>query len=195
MSPANSGLCDPGRPVCLGRVGKPHGIRGEFRLHGFLDDAGFLKGLGCLVLPPEAIPGRPEEQKAPHAFTILYCTPLKSGLWRMRFAEVATRTQAEQLCGMNVWIRRSDLPALSPHDSDTVYHTDLVGTPVNSEQGEELGVVVGVCNFGAGDLLVVETPSGQGMVPFHHHHVARVAPGAGITLSETGVACLHLDLS
>jgi 16S rRNA processing protein RimM len=195
MSLVHSGLCDPGRPVCLGRVGKPHGIRGEFRLHGFLDDSSFLKGLKCLVLPPETTPGSPEQQDAPQSFTILHCILLKPGVWRLHLAEIATRTRAEQLCGLNVWIRRSDLPALAPHDSDTVYHTDLVGTPVTGEQGEELGVVVRVCNFGAGDLLVVETPSGQGMVPFHHHHVARVAPGAGIALSETGVACLHLDLS
>jgi 16S rRNA processing protein RimM len=66
-----------------------------------------------------------------------------------RFAEVADRTAAEALRGELVTVARSALPILE------------------EGEGEALGTVVAVENFGAGDILEIEKPGGKtAMVPF-----------------------------
>jgi 16S rRNA processing protein RimM len=47
------------------------------------------------------------------------------------------------------------------------YHADILGLPCESREGEPLGTVVAVENFGAGDILEIEKPDGRrSMLPF-----------------------------
>ena len=56
--------------------------------------------------------------------------------------------------------------ALPPLEEGEYYHTDLIGLPAVSDAGEALGTVVAVENFGAGDVLEIERPTGKRfMVP------------------------------
>ena len=81
-----------------------------------------------------------------------------------RFAEIADRSAAEALRGQLVTVSRSELP---PLEEGEYYHADLMGLPCESAEGEPLGTVVAVENFGAGDILEIEKPSGvRSMVPF-----------------------------
>jgi 16S rRNA processing protein RimM len=75
-----------------------------------------------------------------------------------RFAEIADRTAAEKLRGTALTVPRSAMP---PLEEGEYYHADLIGLPVVSPQGEPLGTVIGVENFGAGDVLEVELPNGK----------------------------------
>jgi 16S rRNA processing protein RimM len=91
-----------------------------------------------------------------------------------RFAEIGDRTAAEALRGSLVTVPRSALP---PLEEGEYYHADLLGLPCESEAGEPLGTVVAVENFGAGDILEIETPGGKrAMVPFRQG-IADVADG------------------
>lgn len=76
-----------------------------------------------------------------------------------RFAEVADRTAAEKLRGTLLTVPRSALPPLAEGE---YYHADLIGLPAVSTEGEELGEVIAVDNFGAGDVLEIERPSLEG---------------------------------
>jgi 16S rRNA processing protein RimM len=81
-----------------------------------------------------------------------------------RFAEIADRNAAEALRGALVTVPRSALP---PLDEGEYYHADLIGLPCESADGEPLGIVVAVENFGAGDILEIEKADGKrAMVPF-----------------------------
>ena len=75
-----------------------------------------------------------------------------------RFAEIADRTAAEALRGTLLSVPRSALP---PLDEGEYYHVDLIGLAAMSDTGEPLGTVVAVENFGAGDILEIERPTGK----------------------------------
>jgi 16S rRNA processing protein RimM len=74
-----------------------------------------------------------------------------------RFAEVTDRTAAEALRGTLLSVPRESLPPAGP---GAYYWHDLIGLAVVSPEGAALGMVVGVENFGASDLLEVERPDG-----------------------------------
>jgi len=60
-----------------------------------------------------------------------------------------------------------DRASLPPLDDGEYYHADLIGLTCFSHQDETVGSVVGVENFGAGDLLEVEKVDGKrSLIPF-----------------------------
>ena len=82
-----------------------------------------------------------------------------------RFAEVRDRTAAEALRGTLLTVSRTDLPALGEGE---YYHADLIGLAAFDSEGEPLGRVVAIENFGAGDVIEVERPTGKRfMAPMH----------------------------
>ena len=80
-----------------------------------------------------------------------------------RFAEVTDRNAAEALRGTELTVPRSALP---PLEEGEYYHADIIGLPAIASDGEELGHVALIENFGAGDVLEIERPDGRRfMVP------------------------------
>jgi len=81
-----------------------------------------------------------------------------------RFEEVGDRDAAAALRGAEIRVPRESLP---PLEEGEYYHADLIGLPCETESGELLGTVVGVENYGAGDVLDIERPDGKrAMIPF-----------------------------
>ncbi len=137
-------------PVTLAAVIGAHGVAGEVRLKVF---AGNLDGYrsfndGALTL-----------------------TSLRHGGNGAiaRFAQVPDRTAAEALRGTALTVPRSALPPLGEGE---YYHTDLIGLPVVTPDGDPLGQVVAIDNFGAGDVIEIERPTGKRfMVPMRSEAV------------------------
>jgi 16S rRNA processing protein RimM len=75
-----------------------------------------------------------------------------------RFAEITDRNAAEAARGTELTVPRDSLPPLAEGE---YYHADLIGLPCVSSEGEDLGVCVAVENFGAGDVVEIERPSGK----------------------------------
>jgi 16S rRNA processing protein RimM len=131
------------RPVVMAAVAAAHGITGEVRLKLFGEGVAALKGYrifndGALTLKSIKDDG-------------------KGGAFA-RFAEVSDRTAAEKLRGTALTVPRSAMPPLAEGE---YYYADLLGLPAISTTGETLGKVVAVENFGAGDILEIETPAGE----------------------------------
>jgi 16S rRNA processing protein RimM len=81
-----------------------------------------------------------------------------------RFEGVDDRSAAEALRGSLVEIDRSALP---PLEDGEYYHADIIGLPCEDRDGNAIGTVVGVENYGAGDLLEVELDGGKrSLIPF-----------------------------
>jgi 16S rRNA processing protein RimM len=77
---------------------------------------------------------------------------------------VADRSAAEALRGSLVEVDRSQLP---PLEEGEYYHADLIGLPVADRDGQAVGTVVAVENYGAGDLLEIELDGGKSsLIPF-----------------------------
>lgn len=65
------------------------------------------------------------------------------------------RNQAEALKGTELFADRSNMPEL---ETNTYYHSDLVGMNVVDSSGAQLGIIKAVYNYGAGDFFDVECP-------------------------------------
>ena len=134
------------RPVTLAVIIGAHGVGGEVRLKVFAESIGGLKvhqsfNAGALTLKS-----------------------LRDGNNIIaRFAEIPDRTTAERMRGTELTVARDALPPLGEGE---YYHADLIGLPAVSTTGDDLGRVVAVENFGAGDVLEIEQPDGKRfMVP------------------------------
>ena len=71
---------------------------------------------------------------------------------------IVSRTQAELLRGVELFVRRSAFPSIANNE---FYHVDLYGMTALSSDGACVGIVMDVLNFGAGDILEICDGSGQ----------------------------------
>ncbi|MDO1559421.1 ribosome maturation factor RimM [Brevundimonas sp. 2R-24] len=133
--------------ILVGRVAGAFGVRGEVRLSAYTADPLAVAAYGPLLNDA----GRP-------VLTLESSRRLKANEVAARAAEVETREQAEALRGLNLHVRRSTLPP--PDDEDEFYLADLIGLEARSPEGEALGQVKAVQNFGAGDILEIAPAEG-----------------------------------
>ena len=131
-----------GRRITLAAVAGAHGVRGEVRLKLFGDDAAGLTRHGVF-------------DAAGRTLTLAALRDDGKGGAIARFAEVADRTAAEGLRGTVLTVAREALPPLGPGE---FYHADIIGLAVVDTEGESVGTVIAVENFGAGDILEIEKP-------------------------------------
>jgi len=123
-------------PVTLAVIIGAHGVAGEVRLKVFAEDLKPYKSFNNGTLTLKSV--RPGSNGA-----------------IARIAEVNDRNAAEGLRGTELTVPRSALPLLGEGE---YYHADLLGLPAISTDGEALGVVVAIDNFGAGDVIEIERP-------------------------------------
>ena len=136
------------KPVTLAAVTGAHGVTGEVRLK--------LLGEGYEAL-------KPHKSFNGGSLTLTKLRSDNKGGAIARFAGVSDRTAAEKLRGMTLSVAREDLPPLGEGE---FYHSDLVGLPAIADNGEAVGTVRAVENFGATDIVEIEKPDGKTfMVP------------------------------
>ena len=71
-----------------------------------------------------------------------------------------------------------------PEDEDEFYLADLIGLAVVGRDGQAMGTVRTVQNFGAGDLLEIAPPEGESFyLPFTREAVPEVDIAAGRILA------------
>ena len=135
--------------IALAAVAGAHGVKGEVRLKLFSDSIDSLSGHNRLYVGGvERRLLSIREAKAPVA----------------RFEGIADRSAAEALRGSLVEIDRAALPPLSEGE---YYHADLIGLAAVDGEGAQVGTVVAVENYGAGDLLEIELEGGKrSLIPF-----------------------------
>jgi 16S rRNA processing protein RimM len=81
-----------------------------------------------------------------------------------RFEGIDDRSAAEALRGSLVEVDRDALP---PLEEGEYYHADLIGLEAFDRDGNRVGAVAAVENYGAGDLLEIEGPDGKrSLIPF-----------------------------
>lgn len=85
------------------------------------------------------------------------------GVVTARLDGVESRDAAEALKGTRLMIERAALP--QPEEEE-YYASDLVGLRAEGVDGADLGRVKAVFDFGAGDVVEIEAPSGAVVVPF-----------------------------
>lgn len=136
------------KPVTLAAIAGAHGVTGDVRLKLFGEGVESLKRFRAF-----------NDSK----LTVSKLRDDGKGGAIARFAEVTDRNAAEALRGTVLTVPRSALPPLADGE---YYHADLLGLPAVSTAGEDLGEVIAIDNFGAGDVIEIKRPTGKRfMVP------------------------------
>jgi len=139
----------------FGRLGRPHGVRGEISLRPFNPEG---EGLADAALPLPVFLVRQSERRP---MTLVAARPANDA-WLVRLEGVETREQAAALTNAELWLPRATLPALG---DDEFYVEDLVGCTVVDETGRVRGTVRATFWNGAQDVLTLDGPDGEVMVP------------------------------
>jgi len=137
-------LAAPDRLIPLGVFGAPHGVRGELRVKSYTQDPKAIGAYGDLT-----------DKAGVKTFRHSALRLVKDDMLVVRLAGVGSREEAEKLNGVALFARRRQLP---PPSDDEFYHDDLVGLDAVTREGEALGRVVALRNFGAGDILEIAPP-------------------------------------
>ena len=129
-----------GERILLGRIVAAHGIRGDVLVRTYTDAPEAIGSYGPLT----AADGR-------GSWKLRVVRVTSKGVVA-RIAGISDRNAAEALAGTDLYVAREQLPAA---EDGAFYHADLVGLAAVAPDGTEIGRIVGVHNFGAGDLIEV----------------------------------------
>jgi 16S rRNA processing protein RimM len=155
MQPADSGR------VLLGRIAAAHGLKGEVKIATFTAAPEDIAAYGPLIAGNGV------------RIEIVSLRTGGGGSVIARLRGVGDRTQAEALRGTDLYVPRDALPAAGDGE---YYHSDLIGLAAVTPEGEALGEIVAIQNFGAGDLLEIRAPGGRKseLIPFEQAFVPTV---------------------
>jgi 16S rRNA processing protein RimM len=131
--------------ILVGRVAGAFGVRGEVRLTSYTAEPAALLNYRDL-----------KREDGTAGLTLLSGRPVKGGLVA-RAREVETREEAEALRGLKLFLPRAALPE---PDEDEFYVNDLIGLEAVTADGDLVGRIKSVQDFGAGDLLEIQPPEG-----------------------------------
>jgi 16S rRNA processing protein RimM len=143
----------------IGRIVRPHGIRGEVLVDVRTDEP------GARFVARSVVDNDPAE---PRPLTVEYARGHAQG-GRQRlivaFAEIADRTAAEDARGVSLLVDGDDL--VDPEDPDEFHDLHLVGLTAVSVDGAAIGEVVRVEHMPSAELLVVRREDGrEALIPF-----------------------------
>ena len=140
--------------VLIGTVTRPHGLKGELKVRAFCDDPGNFHRYRRLFLSADG--GRTR------VAWVNTQAKVNGGTVILRLEGCATREQAEQLAGVQIWLAAEDLPAL---DQGEFYLYTLKGKEAQTPTGTRLGTVTAIIANSGQDLLVIMDGQREYLVP------------------------------
>jgi 16S rRNA processing protein RimM len=177
--------------VIVGRIGRPHGIRGEVVIGVRTDEPDLRFAVGAVLdfertLSAGTSPGAGPAPNGDGQLTV-EAAHWHSGQLLVAFAGITDRTAAGELTGGWLSVDSSQLP--HTEDPDEFRDHQLIGLSVRTAAGQAVGVVTDVLHYGQ-DLLVIRRtpqPDGSGpesLVPFVRAIVPEVDVGAGVIVID-----------
>jgi 16S rRNA processing protein RimM len=147
LNEQSAGSPPPGEPVFLviGKLRKPHGVRGEISMEVLTDFPERLKS-GSTVFIGSA-----------HRAALIASLRWHNELLLLSFQGYADPDRVGELRNQYVYIRSDQLGSLP---DDEYYHHQILGLQVISDSGQALGIVTSILETGSNDVLVVESPTG-----------------------------------
>ena len=148
--------------ICVARIGAPHGVRGEVKLWPFTQDPLAATGYGPL-----------ETEDGARTFDLEIVRAAGDHLIA-RISGIGDRDAAQALTNLELYAARDRLPPID--EADTYYHHDLIGLAAETKDGETLGTVMAIHNFGAGDVIEISPLTGGDtlMLPFNDDTVPEI---------------------
>ena len=125
--------------ITLGAVASAHGVRGQFKVKPFT------------VVPSDVAAYGPVHLEDGRVLQLTVKSVAKN-LVICEANGITDRSMAEGLRGQTLSVERAALPEL---DETQTYHADLIGLGVQDAAGQQLGIVVGLHDFGAGEIVEI----------------------------------------
>lgn len=159
--------------IIVGRIGRPHGVRGDVVLSVRTDDPEVRFAVGTAL----------DTGQARFGPLTVAAVRWQSGELIVRFKGVADRTAAGELTG--TWLS-VDSAVLQPlEDPDEFRDFELIDLTVRTAGGEVVGVIADVLHHGQ-DLLVIKPAAGAEdiLVPFVRAIVTEVDVRGGVVVID-----------
>lgn len=146
--------------LLVGRIGRAHGIHGEATIEVRTDNPEDRFAIGANV------------QTDTHGELLITSHRVHNGILLLGFENIADRNAVEKLRDTLLYCD-VDINAESEYEDD--YHVlQLIGCAAVLESGKEFGTVSDVINLPGQDLLAINTPDGEVLIPFVHQLVPSV---------------------
>ena len=128
----------------IGRVIKPHGVRGKIKIKYFGED------FSRFQLYPKVFIENPLGRLK--SYEVLEATP-QPPLLILQLMEIRTIEEAQSLVGKEIFIRKESLPDLPEGE---YYWVEILGMEVETEEGKHIGRIKEILPTGAHDVYVVQ---------------------------------------
>lgn len=125
--------------ILIGEFGRAQGIKGEVRIKSFTDDPMALASYAPL-----------SDETGKRIYKVISARVHDRDMLVARMEGVSTREQAEALTRQKIYAPRE---ALGSAGEGEYLQADLIGLRVEIGAGTIIGTVIGIENYGAGDLL------------------------------------------
>ena len=135
--------------VCVGKIIKPQGIKGEVKILPAVDIPAIFNGKHPLFVEKCAM-------KIEHA-------TFRLGYGYVKFAEIADRNVAEKFRNKNVFVTKEEFKKVS---ADDFLIDELVGSVLFDENGAMVGQIMGVTDYGFDDIIIIKEENLLFEVPF-----------------------------
>jgi 16S rRNA processing protein RimM len=140
--------------IVIGRVSRPHGVKGEIRIEYFNpEDPSLFSRYEMLYIQGD--------QGSPRSYR-----PIKVRLHKQfilaQLEGIRNKEEAERLSGSLVLVDPERLPSL---EEDEYYWYEILGMRVVTEQGHEMGEVTQILQTGSNDVYVVRKGSKEFLIP------------------------------
>lgn len=156
-------LSDP-KYLLLGKIERPHGVRGEIRMRIYTDFPERVHAGQSLYLGPD-----PDGEALP--YTVETVRPHQNYLL-IKFSEINERTDADLLRNLFVMVEHDQAV---PLEDDEIYLYQLIGLTVHTTEGQILGEIVDVLETGANDVYVIRRPDSKDLLfPAHDETVIEI---------------------
>ena len=128
------------RKILLGKLGKPHGVKGFLYIHYYGEDANKLPDYEGLFL---------EDGQAVKVEKLL----LQKDRVILKFHATNSRNDSEKLRDKELFILEDSLPIL---EKNQAYYFELIGLNVKNLNNADLGKIKEILETNANDVLVIE---------------------------------------
>jgi len=147
--------------ISIGKIGRPHGIRGEVKVIPLTDWPERFQQVQSVYLEPEGEVG---------VWVEIERAEVGGNRIILKLAGIEDRDQAERIRGRIIKVYEEELPL--PEGYFHVFR--LIGMDVRSSAGETMGTIVDVLRMPAHDIYVVDLNGREVMIPAVKRYVKRV---------------------
>jgi 16S rRNA processing protein RimM len=153
------------RYLAVGRLRKPHGLKGEFSIFPLTADPATVFAAGRRLVRLQldgAVVGEPVEVERSRGY---------HREWLVKFRGIDTRSELDAWRGQFLAAPAEELP---PPEEGEVYVHELEGFAVRGEDGAAIGLVSAVYDLPAGLTIEVQGPKREFLLPFKKEFVRQV---------------------